>query len=91
MMAAGLLQFIVGKKHLLGQAEPADAAMLARPVLAGLSREWVIYTGAMVLVAVVWQVLQTKIDFEPLSKLAGGHQVTLTEVVAVVAGIGLYI
>jgi POT family proton-dependent oligopeptide transporter len=91
MMAAGLIQFILGKPHLLGQAEPADPVQLSRPILAGLSREWAIYLGAMVLVAVVWQVLQTKIDFEPLSKLAGGHQVTLTEVVAVIAGIGLYV
>ena len=40
---------------------------------------------------VVWQVLQTRINFGPLSALFGGHEVTLTEVVAVLLGAGLYI
>jgi POT family proton-dependent oligopeptide transporter len=90
MMAAGLVQFVFGQKHLMGQAEPADPAMLRAPALAGLSREWLIYLGALVGVVAVWQVLQTRIDFAPLSQLLGGHEVTLTELVAVVAGAGLY-
>lgn len=90
MMALGLVQFVLGQKHLLGKAEPADPARLASPFFAGISREWLIYLGGLVLTVAVWQVLQTKINFEPLSKLVGGHEVTLTEVVAVVLGLGLY-
>jgi POT family proton-dependent oligopeptide transporter len=91
MMALGLLQFVIGQKHLHGHAEPADPAMLKAPVLAGLSRETLIYAGGVLLTAVVWQVLQTRIDFGPLTELMGGHQVTLTEVVAVVMGVALYV
>ncbi len=90
MMALGLVVFLVGQPHLLGQAEPADPALLRRPVVAGLSREMLIYLGALVGVVAVWQVLQTRIDFEPLNRLLGGHEVTLTELVAVVAGAVLY-
>lgn len=91
MMALGLVQFIYGQKHLLGQAEPADPAMLRQPVLAGLSREWLIYLSGLVTAVVVWQVLQTRITFAPLTALAGGHEVTLTEVVAVVMGAALFV
>ena len=90
MMALGLIQFVLGQKHLLGQAEAADPELLRAPVLAGLSREWLIYLGGALLTVVVWQVLQTRIDLGPLSALSGGHEVTLTELVAVVLGIGLY-
>ena len=91
MMALGLVQFLWGRKHLLGHAEPADPALLKAPVLGGLSRELVIYLGGLLLTVVVWQVLQTRINFGPLSALFGGHEVTLTEVVAVLLGAGLYI
>ncbi len=91
MMALGLVQFIYGQKHLLGQAEPADPVALRTPVLAGLSREWVIYLGGLVTAVAVWQVLQTRITFAPLTALAGGHEVTLTEVVAVVMGAALFV
>ena len=90
MMALGLVQFLVGRKHLLGHAEPADPARLRAPVFAGLSYEWAIYLGGLLLTVVVWQVLQTRIDLGPLSALTGGHEVTLTELVAVVLGIALY-
>jgi POT family proton-dependent oligopeptide transporter len=91
MMALGLVQFIIGQKHLYGVAEPADPAMLKAPVFAGLSREWLIYIGGAVMAVVVWQVLQTRIDLGPLSALTGGHEVTLTELVAVVLGAALYV
>ena len=90
MMAVGLAIFLVGQPHLLGQAEPANPAVLRERSIAGLPREWVIYLGALVGVVAVWQVLQTRIDFAPLNALLGGHQVTLTELVAVVAGTALY-
>lgn len=91
MMAFGLVQFMFGQKHLHGHAEPSDPALLKAPAFAGLSREWLIYLGGLVLTVVVWQVLQTKIDFGPLTRLMGGHEVTLTEVVAVVMGAALYV
>ncbi|MEJ5208449.1 oligopeptide:H+ symporter [Denitratimonas sp. CY0512] len=91
MMALGLVQFVLGRKHLLGKADPADAAALRVPVFAGLNREWLIYLSGLVLAAVVWLVLQTRIDFGPLSSLVGGHEVTLTELVAVVLGAAVYI
>ena len=91
MMALGLVQFVHGRRHLLGHAEPAAPERLRAPLLAGLSREWLIYLGGLLLVGVVWRVLQTRIDLGPLSALAGGHEVTLTEVVAVVLGAGLYL
>ena len=91
MMALGLVQFVFGQKHLLGLAEPADPVALRQPVLAGLSREWVIYLSGLVTAVVVWQVLQTRITFAPLTALAGGHEVTLTEVVAVVMGAALFV
>lgn len=90
MMALGLVQFVFGQKHLHGHAEPADPAMLAAPVFAGLSREWLIYLGGVVLAVVVWQVLQVRISFEPLTAILGGHEATLTEVVAVLMGLALY-
>ena len=91
MMALGLVQFVIGQKHLLGHAEPADPAKLRAPVLAGLSRELLIYLGGLVLTVAVWQMLQTRIDFGPLTALLGGHQATLTEVVAVLMGAVLYV
>ena len=89
MMALGLVQFIWGQKHLLGQAEPADPAMLrdrcCRPVArmgdllsAAWSRSW--WSGRS---------CRRGSTFGPLSALAGGHEVTLTEVVAVVMGAAL--
>jgi len=90
MMALGLVQFVLGQKHLHGHAEPADPAMLRAPVLGGMSREILIYLGGLVLTVGVWQMLQTRIDFGPLTALLGGHQATLTEVVAVLMGAVLY-
>ena len=83
MMALGLVQFVLGRRHLLGQAEP-PASHTGRA-------EWLIYGAGVLLTLVVWQVLQTRINFGPLSDLVGGHEVTLTELVAVVLGAGLYI
>ncbi len=91
MMALGLVQFILGQKHLDGQAEPPNPSVLTAPWHAGLSRERWIYLGGLISVVLVWQILQTKIDFSFLGPMAGGHEVTMTEVVAVVMGLGLFI
>jgi len=91
MMLLGLLQFIWGRKHLQGKAEPADPEYLRQPVFGPLSREWLIYLAGLVTVAAVWWILQTRIDFSFLGDVFGGHEVTLTEVVAVVLGLGLFV
>ncbi len=90
MMAAGLIQFIWGQKHLMGHAEPPNFANLEKKI-SGFSREILIYLFGVVTVFVVWIVLQTKIKFAPLTKLAGGHEVSLTEVVAITMSVGLLI
>lgn len=91
MMAAGLAQFLWGQRHLQGQAEPPDEAALRRPVVPGLSLARSIWLGGVVMVALVWWVLQVKLDFGFLGAMFDGHEVTLTEVVAVVMGLVLLV
>ena len=91
MMLLGLVQFVWGREHLLGQAEPADPDALRKPVLGPFSREWLIYLAGLATVVAVWWILQTRIDFGFLGDMFGGHEVTLTEVVAVVLGLGLFV
>jgi POT family proton-dependent oligopeptide transporter len=91
MMALGLVQFVLGQKHLRGLAEPSDPVHLATPAFAGLSREWVIYLASLIGTVAVWQVLQTRLDFSWLGAVFEGHEVTLTEVVAVVLATGLLV
>ena len=89
MMALGVVQFVHGSRHLLGQAEPAAPEALSARTALGVSREWLIYGLALLGVVAVWQILQTRITFEPLTRMMGGHEVTLTEVVAVVMSAAL--
>jgi POT family proton-dependent oligopeptide transporter len=90
LMLFGVGQFLWGQRHLHGHAEPPDPATLRRRV-AGLSLEQLIYVGGVLATVVVWQVLQIKIDLGPLRALTGGQEVTMTEVVAVVMGLGLLV
>ena len=57
-MLLGLTTFILGQPHLLGHAEPRDPEMLAEKVFAGLSREWLIYGGAIAGLFLVWCLIQ---------------------------------
>ena len=57
-MLLGLVTFVTGQKHLHGHAEPQDPALLKQKSALGLNREWTIYLGAAVGVAVIWQMLQ---------------------------------
>ncbi|UXI67145.1 peptide MFS transporter [Tahibacter amnicola] len=91
LMLVGLIQFLWGQRYLDGHAEPPDAQALRKPVLAGLSAEWLIYLGGILVTVAMWQVLQIRIDFSFLGGMFGGHEVTLTEVLAVILGIGLFI
>jgi POT family proton-dependent oligopeptide transporter len=57
-MLLGLAVFIGGQRHLRGLAEPPEGSELAARSPIGLSREYTIYLGALVAVAVAWQMLQ---------------------------------
>ncbi len=91
MMALGLVQFLWGQRHLQGHAEPPDPSALRLRLGLGLSREHVIYLGGLAATVAVWRVLQTKLDFGFLGAVFDGHEVTLTEVVAVVMGVALMV
>jgi proton-dependent oligopeptide transporter, POT family len=83
----GLLVFGWGQRYLLGRAEPPRPEVLEQKLVAGLSREALIYLGSLAGAAFIWQVLQTRFDFSFIGGLLGlgeGHEITATEVVAIV-------
>ncbi|RAK60037.1 MFS transporter [Phenylobacterium hankyongense] len=57
-MAAGLVVFVLGRKHLLGKGEPPNPELLRRPVAGPISREWLIYGFGLLGVAPVWLLVQ---------------------------------
>jgi len=57
-MLLGLTVFLTGQKYLHGHAEPAEPALLKEKVLGPLNREWAIYAGSLLGVAVIWQLMQ---------------------------------
>ena len=57
-MLAGYVTFMVGKPLLLGKGEPPNPARLAAPVFGPVSREWLIYLGAIPGLALVWMLVQ---------------------------------
>jgi len=57
-MILGLIVFIWGQRYLKGAAEPSNPALLKEKLLAGLSREAVIYLGAIAGLFLVWQLVQ---------------------------------
>jgi len=57
-MLLGLTVFLSGQKYLQGHAEPANPALLKEKVLGPIKREAAIYAGAVVGVAVIWQLMQ---------------------------------
>jgi len=74
-MLLGLAVFLWGQPHLKGAAEPPVPARLREKVF-GLPREWAIYGGALVGVALVQQVLQAKLT------VLKSFELTATEAVA---------
>lgn len=56
-MVAGLVMFLWGQKYLMGHAEPSNPESLRERVF-GVPREWLIYFGGVVGVAIVWQLIQ---------------------------------
>lgn len=57
-MLLGLLVFVLGQKHLQGQAEPRAPALLRQKTLGPLNLEWTIYAGAVAGALVIWQLIQ---------------------------------
>jgi proton-dependent oligopeptide transporter, POT family len=57
-MLAGLVGFVLFRGTLGGAGEPRDLPLLKAPAAAGLSREWLIYLGAVAATGVVWLLIQ---------------------------------
>lgn len=57
-MLFGLATFQWGQPYLQGLAEPPDEAVLQEKVVAGISREWLIYGCALLGVVAAWQAMQ---------------------------------
>ena len=57
-MILGLVVFLTGQKYLHGHAEPKNPMLLKERVLGPLNREWAIYAGSLLGVAVIWQLMQ---------------------------------
>lgn len=70
-MLAGLFGFLRGQRHLMGHAEPPDAARLRERVVAGLSRETLVYVAALGLVLGVWLIMQHQHLVGPMLSIFG--------------------
>lgn len=57
-MLAGLIVFVLGKPLLQGNGEPPNPALIKRPLVGPINREWLIYILATLGVAVVWFMVQ---------------------------------
>jgi proton-dependent oligopeptide transporter, POT family len=90
LMTFGLANFVFGQRHFNGVADVSDPGLLQEKI-AGLSRSVWIFLGTLIASVVIWKMLQTSVKFDALSNLLGGHDVTATEIVAVLMGLGLLI
>lgn len=59
-MLAGLVVFVWGKPLLQGAGESPNPALLKEKVVAGLSREKLIYLGTIVAILVIWQLVRSQ-------------------------------
>jgi len=57
-MLFGLAGFLRGQKHFKGLADPPPGARLNERTALGITREWVIYIGALALAVCAWFLLQ---------------------------------
>lgn len=57
-MLFGLVTFLAGQKHLLGKAEPPDAALLKKPTLGPLNLEWTVYVAGLIMLFPAWFFVQ---------------------------------
>ncbi|MEM0954822.1 MAG: oligopeptide:H+ symporter [Pseudomonadota bacterium] len=76
-MLIGLATFTLGQKYLLGHAEPTNPEQLKQRGFGPLNKEWTIYIGALLAVALIWKMLQfhavveTTLNLMALSVLVG--------------------
>ncbi|QNA86489.1 peptide MFS transporter [Sphingomonas sp. So64.6b] len=59
-MLLGLVCFVLFQKSLHGAGEPPAPELLCAPAFAGLSREWLIYLGAVLGIAVAWWLIRSQ-------------------------------
>jgi proton-dependent oligopeptide transporter, POT family len=57
-MLLGLVVFVLFRRELYGAGAPADPALLRARTPLGLSREWLIYAGSLVAVAISWLLIR---------------------------------
>lgn len=57
-MVAGVIVFVLGKKHLQGKGEPPNPSFLADKVGGIISREWLVYLGSLLSIGVFWILVQ---------------------------------
>ncbi len=57
-MLVGLVTFLAGQRHLHGQAEPRDPALLKQISPLGINKELTIYLCGLLAVGAAWQMLQ---------------------------------
>lgn len=70
-MLTGLFTFLRGQRHLMGLADPPDPAWLRERAFAGVSREFLLYSGTIALVAVTWLILNHRHVVGPMLSLSG--------------------
>ena len=58
-MTAGLIVFVLGRRHLQGKGEPPNPAVLAAPLAGPLTRERIIYALGVLGVIPVWLLVQS--------------------------------
>ena len=67
-MAAGFIVFVLGKKHLEGKGEPPDPALLKKPLVGPINREWLIYAGGVLgVIPIFWLVQRNDVVGTALS------------------------
>ena len=57
-MLLGLVVFVLGKPLLMGRGEPRVPERLRKPVLGGITFEWVLYALSFLSVGLVWYLIQ---------------------------------
>lgn len=57
-MLAGLIVFVLGKPLLQGAGEPPDLTLLKAKRFLGLSTEWLIYIGTIIMIGIVWYLVR---------------------------------
>ncbi|AOH86237.1 MFS transporter [Sphingomonas panacis] len=59
-MVLGQIVFVVFQRELHGVGRPVSPELLRKPVVAGLSREWIIYIAAFLSIGVAWWLIRSE-------------------------------